>query len=635
MPRPKSLLLKIALIILLAGLLELMLFMAWESSVSTLKGDAAAINMVASERMRLMKMALLAEHHAEGDAGVKIQLDAEIAIFENILYGLRDGNPRYNLKKADEPEIKDRLNQNIDRWNKTIKPMFQNLIQRSTGRDFVKLLKQYREKVFEFTQDVDSLVTLLGNHSERKIDRLRKLQFVFLFLTGLIALGSLIYVYLVIIQPIKKLVKASKAIVSGNLAQRIAVSSRDEIGDLGNTFNEMTFQLKTNINSLNKKAAELEGQKAFLDSIIDNLPFNIYIVDRNLTVIAWNRYREDGLFGISRGVAIGKKLWNILDMNLFKASSPKNRAEMEREFDEVFKTGKIIEREEVSVSFGGKRFFKVTKIPLAIKEGEAEYVITALEDITERRVLEAQLMARNRLAAIGELAAGVAHEINNPMASMAVCVESLLKSTIPDNFKEEGNYQRFHKYLKIIEDEIYRCKNITTGLLNFSRESSLVIKDVSINDVLNETIKLIQLQKKFSSFIVRTNLEDNLPTLVADEGQLRQVFLAIMINAFEAMKPGSGVLTISTVSSMNGEKNLIKILFQDNGCGIPPENLNKVFTTFFTTKGHTGTGLGLSICYGIINQHGGKIEVESEVDKGSIFSIIFPINNQGKKVLQN
>jgi len=123
--------------------------------------------------------------------------------------------------------------------------------------------------------------------------------------------------------------------------------------------------------------------------------------------------------------------------------------------------------------------------------------------------------------------------------------------------------------------------------------------------------------------------------LVADEGQLRQVFLAIMINAFEAMEPGRGVLTISTVSSVNGEKNLIKILFQDNGCGIPPENLNKVFTTFFTTKGHTGTGLGLSICYGIINQHGGKIEVESEVDKGSIFSIIFPVNNQGKKVLQN
>jgi len=628
--------LKIALIILLAGLLELMLFMAWENSVSTLKGDAAAINMVASERMRLMKMALLAEHYAEGDAGVKIQLDNEIAIFESILYGLRDGNPRYSLKKADEPEMRDRLNQNIDRWNKTIKPMLQNLSLRSTGRDFVKVLKQqYREKVFEFTQDVDSLVTLLGNHSERKIGRLHKLQFVFLLITGLIALGSLIFVYLIIIKPIKKLVEVSKAIASGNLAQRIAVQSRDEIGDLGNTFNEMALQLKTNINNLHRQTSELEGQKAFLDSIIDNLPFNIYIVDRNLTVIAWNRYREDGLFGISRDVAIGKKLWNILDMNLFKASSPKNRAEMEREFDEVFKTGKIIEREEVSVSFGGKRFFKVTKIPLAIKEGEAEYVITALEDITERRVLEAQLMARNRLAAIGELAAGVAHEINNPMASMAVCVESLLKSTIPDNFKAEGNYQRFHKYLKIIEDEIYRCKNITTGLLNFSKESSLVVKDVSINDVLNETIKLIQLQKKFSSFIVRTNLEDNLPMLVADEGQLRQVFLAIMINAFEAMEPGRGVLTISTVSSVNGEKNLIKILFQDNGCGIPPENLNKVFTTFFTTKGHTGTGLGLSICYGIINQHGGKIEVESEVDKGSIFSIIFPVNNQGKKVLQN
>lgn len=622
--KTNSLLFKFVVIVLAAGLLELMLFMVWEKNVSTLKGDSIAISTIGSERMRLLKMALLAEHYIQGDSNVKIMLDDEMTVFEKVLYGLRDGNLRYNLKRMEEAEIVDAINKRIDAWHKTIKPVFQRIFTPATRKEFTKTVTDYRETIFAYLGDIDALVGLFEAHSETKVERLRRLQFIFLSLTVFIGVGSLAYVYTVIIKPIQRLANASKTIAAGNLAQRVNVWSKDEIGALGNSFNAMAAQLEANIKDLNKKTFELENQRAFLDNIIDSLPFNIYVVDRTYTVVAWNRRREDGPFGIHKDVAIGKKLWHIFDMNLFKASSSKTKDAIEEEFDEVFRTGKIIEREEVSSSFGEKRFFKVIKVPLAMEGSKVAYALTAIEDITEKRQMEARLLAKARLAAIGELATGVAHEINNPLASMAVCSESLLKRGAPDIFKKKEDYEYFNNYLKVIEEEIYRAKNITIDLLNFNRERSLVIRNVNINRTVAETIKLIQLQHKYREFIVKTNLDESLPSISADEGQLRQVFMILTINAFEAMKPG-GVLNISTASDVEHGEKVVEVWFRDNGCGIPPENINKIFQTFFTTKGGQGTGLGLSICYGIVNEHGGRIDVESKVDVGSTFTVVLPI----------
>jgi len=260
------------------------------------------------------------------------------------------------------------------------------------------------------------------------------------------------------------------------------------------------------------------------------------------------------------------------------------------------------------------------------------YVITILQDITDSRRLEMRYMARERLAAIGQIAAGIAHEINNPMASMAVCVESLIKNILPDNFEKKEDYDKAYRYLKIVESEIYRCKNITTNLLNFSRERSLVINEININNTLTETIRMVNLQQKYKEFTVRLNLDDELQNVCADEGLLRQVFLAIVINAFESMKAG-GELVISTANGRDAGGPVVKMTFSDNGCGIPSEHMNKIFEPFFTTKGNSGTGLGLAVCYGIVNQHGGRVEVESEVGKGSVFSVILPV--APKNILKN
>lgn len=641
----KSLLFKVAAILFAAGLLELMLFFTWESVVSTLKGDAVAINMVGSERMRLLKIALLAEHYAEvleQDAVAKIRakvvLNNEMAVFEDIIFGFRDGSPRYNLKKQDSPEIIANLNRNIDRWNKTVKPMLQNILFMPADKTFAKALENYRQEIFAYIKNINELVALFEGHSEEKVDRLRKLQFVFLFLSGLIALGSLIFVYTVIIKPIRRLNRAVTALAAGDLSQTVPVLSKDEIGELGDSFNEMRGQLKahmdsmdnmavqlrSHIDSLGEKIIEIEEQRQKYETLVNNLNVGVY------------RQMADGSLVEANDAAVAMfeagSREELLRHNVIDFCQDKNM--MKEITDKILKHG-FLKNEELECKSAKGRQFQCSLSGVAKKDKNGVvYFDGIVEDITLRKKLEEQVRHSQKMEAIGELAAGVAHEINNPLASMAVCVESLMRRLQPDSFRGKEDHERFYNYLKIIEDEIYRSKNITTGLLDFSRKMGLVSKDVHIKELLTETVKLIQLQQKYNAFIVRVNTADNLPNISADEGQIRQVFLAIIKNAFDAMKPG-GLLSISTASAMYGESHVVKVIFKDNGCGISKENISRIFEAFWTTKGYDGTGLGLSVCYGIVSQHGGRIEVESEEGMGSTFTVILPAvpyqNNVSKK----
>src|SRR3990172_1257316 len=456
----------------------------------------------------------------------------------------------------------------------------------------------------------------------RYVDRLLIGSGAFVFLAGIIAIT---YFSRTVVSPLERLVKMAREVIESGFHGHIELRRSDEIGELADEFNIMADKLKGYVD-------QLALQKMLFEGIIDAMPFHLYAVDRDFNIVVWNAKREEGIFGIKKKEAVGKSIWQTLDMTHSIALTPKTRDEMEEEFIQVFKTGNPVEKEEISDSFGEKRFFKITKLPLTMTGSEPPaYVIIILQDITDSRRLEMRYMARERLAAIGQIAAGIAHEINNPMASMAVCVESLIKNILPDNFEKKEDYDKAYRYLKIVESEIYRCKNITTNLLNFSRERSLVINEININNTLTETIKMVNLQQKYKEFTVRLNLNDELQNVSADEGLLRQVFLAIVINAFESMKAG-GELVISTANSRDGGP-VVKITFSDNGCGIPSEHVNKIFEPFFTTKGNSGTGLGLSVCYGIVNQHSGRVEVESEVGKGSVFSVILPV--APKNILKN
>jgi signal transduction histidine kinase len=227
-----------------------------------------------------------------------------------------------------------------------------------------------------------------------------------------------------------------------------------------------------------------------------------------------------------------------------------------------------------------------------------------------------QLIRTEKLAALGQLAAGVAHEINNPLGTITIYAHILLKNMEADDPRRDD--------VMLIISEANRTKDIVKGLLSFARETKLKPGDADINELLEDTLGLLVNQLLFQNIKIKKGFSQDLPTIFADATQLKQVFLNIILNAAQAME-GRGNLTITTWQ----EKNYIKIKIRDTGPGILPEHVGKLFNPFFTTK-EKGTGLGLAISYGIIERHSGKIEVDTELEKGSTFTISLPIENNEK-----
>lgn len=226
-----------------------------------------------------------------------------------------------------------------------------------------------------------------------------------------------------------------------------------------------------------------------------------------------------------------------------------------------------------------------------------------------------QLGQSAKLASIGRLAAGIAHEINNPLTGVLTFAHLLKQKPTMDEQSRED--------IDVIVRETTRVREIVQGLLNFARESPPQKQSLDINEVLSQTMTLVRSQKEFHKITVEERLTSNLPYILGDKNQLQQVFLNLSLNACEAMEKG-GTLSIST-SVRNG--NVI-ISFRDTGCGIKQEHMERIFDPFFTTKPvGKGTGLGLSVSYGIIEQHGGSIDVESEEGKGSTFTITLPVES--------
>jgi two-component system NtrC family sensor kinase len=250
-------------------------------------------------------------------------------------------------------------------------------------------------------------------------------------------------------------------------------------------------------------------------------------------------------------------------------------------------------------------------------EGTGELTILAesFNSMVETlRTTEQQLIQSEKLASVGQLAAGVAHEINNPLGTILLFSDIMRKELPSDDPRRDD--------VTMIIDEATRCKTIVSDLLNFARQNEVLAQTTDVNALLTDTIDEITIQPVFDQVKTVSQLDPSLPNIQADPAQLREVFVNLMTNAAEAMAAG-GTLTVTTA---NAEDEMIKIAFQDTGCGIPEQNLSRIFTPFFTTKAiGKGTGLGLAIVYGIIKMHRGQIYVESEVGVGSTFTITLPV----------
>jgi two-component system NtrC family sensor kinase len=361
------------------------------------------------------------------------------------------------------------------------------------------------------------------------------------------------------------------------------------------------------------RTRELEAQRSFAAKIIDTMPVGLYVIDRSYRIRAWNRKRETGTQGVSREDALGREVFEILDRQ--------PRELLQREFDAVFTTGELQQVEMESTATGEARHYRITKIPMRMDDEHISHVITIGEDITEWHQAQQRLSQTEKLAALGQLAAGVMHEINNPLATILACSEALVPryTSLP-----ASEMQGVQEYLKIIDAEVQRCRRIVDGLLDFARMKPGEKRPVHVNEIVEQTLFLLKYHERFKRLTVAREFATGMPQLRADPERLIQAFMALMLNAMDAMN-SRGLLTVRTSFNPNRVDELM-VEFVDTGAGIKPDDLSKIFEPFFTTKPQgRGTGLGLSICYGIIADHRGRIEVESQIGIGSTFKVFLPL----------
>jgi two-component system NtrC family sensor kinase len=288
--------------------------------------------------------------------------------------------------------------------------------------------------------------------------------------------------------------------------------------------------------------------------------------------------------------------------------------------ERTIKTGQpqTIEIQEAALGDG---IFRMSTYPLLDRQGHVNGVVRVLKDITDEKRLQAQLVQTEKLAALGRLTASLAHEVNNPLQALRSGLRLLLNRRL-DEAKRK-------KYLTIADREVERLIGIVERMLNFYRPSEGERQPLTVNEVIEEVLALVHKQLQHSQVTLKRAMSPDLPPVAATADQLKQVFLNLILNAIEAM-PDGGQLRITTrfVAAQPGgplRGDEVHVLVTDTGHGIPSEAMSRLFEPFYTTKAQ-GTGLGLSISYGIVEQHGGRIEVASHPGEGSTFTVRIPVS---------
>jgi len=359
------------------------------------------------------------------------------------------------------------------------------------------------------------------------------------------------------------------------------------------------------------RTRELDEQKRFVEVVLETLPLGLFVLDSELRVVSANR-EGTGLLPFAAGERI-----------LFPDLVPPAKAGGVRAFLEGVLTARAVRQMEDEMPGGPEsRTFRLTAAPLLAPGGDRAHALVLVEDVTLQKRLERQMLLTERLTTAGRLASGVAHELNNPLATIAGCAEALQERAQAGELVGLPGFKDFPSYLSVIEEEAYRCKEITGSLLQFVRDPGSRRAPTDLNALVEKTLELLRHQSRFAESQLFTDLDPALPLVVANEGQLRQVFLGLSANALEAMD-GRGTLTVRTRRRSSVEA---AIIFEDQGPGIPEDILPRIFDPFFTTKPPSqGTGLGLAIAQGIVADHGGRIEVASRAGGGAAFRVILPI----------
>ena len=289
--------------------------------------------------------------------------------------------------------------------------------------------------------------------------------------------------------------------------------------------------------------------------------------------------------------------------------------------------GERVETSMLSMREGKKTLYlDITATPIKDSMGEKSRALVFFRDISEKRLQEMRLIQTEKMSSIGVLATGIAHEINNPLASVAGCAEGLLRRfRDTPGLADDARLDVFPNYLQVIVRETYRCKGIIDNLLSFGRKSDGLSINVDLNRILQEIIELISHQPNYRQVKLSSNLQDGLPCVHGDPSALRQVCMNLLINAHQAIT-GDGMVELSTAGP---KADMISITIRDNGCGIAADNLDRIWDPFFTTKeAGKGIGLGLALTYSIVKRHNGEILVKSKLGEGTEFTVLLPVSRK-------
>ena len=355
--------------------------------------------------------------------------------------------------------------------------------------------------------------------------------------------------------------------------------------------------------SLREKADELQRLTEYNENILESMDSGVLVLDLEGLVVRWNRALES-LYGMKRTEALGKTLDDIFPSAFLEALRGSLVLGRREEIDHIYKL-------HLPTVDGRSLMVNVGVAPFQVGSGARLGSILILEDVTARVRLEEHLLHSEKMASIGLLAAGVAHEVNTPLTGISSYTQMLRKQIDAEDPRSQ--------LLEKIEKQTFRAAKIVTNLLNFSRSSRPEFEPLDLNKVLLEVLSLLEHQLEGARIKVRKQLVE-LPRVRANESRIQQVFFNLILNARDAM-PKGGWLTLTT----SADDDTVIIEVSDTGHGIKKEDIKRIYDPFFTTKGiGRGTGLGLSVSYGILQEHGGAIFVESSPDKGTVFQVALP-----------
>jgi two-component system NtrC family sensor kinase len=409
-----------------------------------------------------------------------------------------------------------------------------------------------------------------------------------------------------IAQPLRRMGALFENIANGDthLRHELPIERMDEIGELTSSFNTMAHHLA-------EAQETLQTNAEILQSIIDGIsdPLALANADGSLSVLN-HAYQ----------LWIAEASPAVLGRQNESENAPADPGSPQTLLTRVFATGRPANGEWVGPD---ERCYFMHFYPILNEAGQVHQVVHYVRDVTLHRQSENQMMQMEKLAAIGQLSAGVAHEINNPL-SIILCYAKLLQRDLPVSHPAVED-------VHVIDRNAEACKQIVDGLLSFARHGPTRKEKCQLNDSLMSVVGMVEKQLKKEGVSIFTQLDTEVPEFFFDPERIKQVYMNLLMNARQAMSEGG---TIHITTFYHPDRGIVETRIQDTGTGIKPENLDKIFNPFFTTKQTgRGTGLGLSVSFGIVKEHGGEITVESVPGDGSTFTVWLPTGNGDEPVV--